>query len=155
MTDKQLMMKMDQVSLSKKLSTVEKTKEMAVLLIQAYFSDVDLLAGVEKKADGTSKPVGMVFEFREENQGRVTLPICFSSQHFTEKAQCRCEKTGARKIVDDLLASDYPGLVFNPYSDDPQTTRIIIPKGVIQKILDQVKGSDVKGEDAARPGASE
>jgi hypothetical protein len=80
MTDRQLMMKMDQVSLSKRLSTVDKAKEMAVLLVQAYFSGADLLIGTERKPDGTNKPVGMVFEFREENQGRVTLPVCFSSQ---------------------------------------------------------------------------
>ena len=86
MTDRQLMMKMDQVSLSKRLSTVDKAKEMAVLLVQAYFSGADLLIGTERKPDGTNKPVGMVFEFREENQGRVTLPVCFSSQRFAEKA---------------------------------------------------------------------
>ena len=145
MTNKQLIMSMDQVSLSRKLSALDKAKEMTALLVQAYFSDVDLLTGVEKKVDGTFKPVGMVFEFEEENQGQVTLPICFSSQHFTEKAQCRYEKISAKKLVDNLLASDYPGLVFNPYSDDPQTTRIIVPKGAIQKIIDQVKSSEVEG----------
>ena len=144
MTDRQLMMKMDQVSLSKRLSTVDKAKEMAVLLVQAYFSGADLLIGTERKPDGTNKPVGMVFEFREENQGRVTLPVCFSSQRFAEKAPCRCEKARAGKIVDDLLASDYPGLVFNPYSEDPQITRIIIPRDIIRKIIDQVKSSETE-----------
>ncbi len=143
MTDKQLSMKMDQVSLSKKMSSIDKCKEMAVLLAEAYFSDRSLLAAYEKKSDGIFKPVGMVFEFHEKNQGRVTLPLVFSSSRFAKAAPCEAVRTSAKKIVDDMLNSDYPGLVFNGYSEDPDTTRVIIPKGVIEKVVTKViKASD-------------
>ena len=134
MTEKEFLMKMDQAAESKKYNDpVERVKDMAVLLAEAYFADFAFYLGFLKKQDGELKPAGVLFRFGEKEQGQVSVISCFSSQRAAKKAppEMTVRKIAVREVLNDILKKEHiPGLVVNPYTD-----RVIIPRIIFEKII--------------------
>ena len=87
MTEKVFWMKMEQVAASKKYdNTVDRVKDMAVLLAQGYFADFLFHLAYMKNANGELKPAGVMYRFGEKEQGQVAVPACFSSSRTAKTA---------------------------------------------------------------------
>ena len=135
MTEKQLWMKMDQVAESKKYDAVERCKEMALLIVRAYFEDQNFYLGYKETDEGQMKPVGVMFKFREDDQGEVTLPACFSSPRMAKTAPSDmiALKTKVRGFLNELFKKQFiPGIVVNPYSN---LSKVVIPRSVFEKMI--------------------
>ena len=134
MTEKEFWMKMDQTAASGKYSDpVERVKDMAVLLAEGYFADFHVYLGYIKKADGELKPAGVVFRFKEDEQGQVVLSACFTSSRTakTAPAEMIVQKARTREVINEILNRKLlPGLVVNPYTD-----RVVIPRTIFEKII--------------------
>ena len=134
MTEKEFWMKMDQVASSKKYDDpVERVKDMAILLAEAYFADFLFYMGCLKKEDGDLKPAGVLYRFGEDEQGQVAVIACFSSSRTAKTAPTDMivRKTRVREVINEILKKEHiPGLVVNPYTD-----RVVIPRVIFEKII--------------------
>jgi len=141
MTEKEFLMKMEQAAESRKYTDpVERVKDMAVLLAEAYFADFAFYLGYLKKEDGELKPAGVLFRFGEKEQGQVSVVACFASQRAAKKAppEMTVRKTPVREVLNDIFKKEHiPGLVVNPYTD-----RVIIPRIIFEKIIPENERMD-------------
>lgn len=134
MTEKEFWMKLDQVAESKKYTDpVERVKDMAVLLTEAYFADFLFHLGYLKDTGGELKPASVLYRFGEEEQGQVSVIACFSSPRTAKTAPEKIivRKTRIREVINEILKKKHiPGIVVNPYTD-----RVVIPRVIFEKII--------------------